>query len=212
MRNSYLSLLSFTLLLSACANTAAPVEENPPPTPDVTQEESIPTKGAVLFSGASSQFDLSQSSILFIGRSNIVDHPGGFTSFEAELSLDDSQPENLELATLSASIDMESLETDSERLTGHMLREDFFDTENFPQATFRSTNIRALGDNRYEVAGDLELKGRTERAAFTGDITDELMLLEYDLPRRTFNIGKDSYKDKLLDPLVPVEVRLVFID
>ena len=37
-----------------------------------------------------------------------------------------------------------------------------FHIKAFPTAQFASTNVKALGGNRYEVAGKLTIKGRTQ--------------------------------------------------
>ena len=46
-------------------------------------------------------------------------------------------------------------------LDEHLKGAEFFDMAQYPTATFRSTQVRALGDNRYEVTGDLNLHGVT---------------------------------------------------
>jgi len=50
------------------------------------------------------------------------------------------------------------------------------------------------------------------RRPFDAEITDAALTAHYDLPRQEFGIGNDSYGDKLLDPLVPVDVKLVFLE
>ena len=56
-----------------------------------------------------------------------------------------------------ASIDTGSTEGDDE-VAGKLL----FNTKAFPTTRFASSSVRSLGGNRYEVAGQLTIKGRTQ--------------------------------------------------
>jgi polyisoprenoid-binding protein YceI len=117
----------------------------------------------------------------------------------------------LEAASITVAIDVTSVKTDA-GVQDHLLREDFFDAEQFPEATFTSTSIESLGGDRYEITGELTIKGATETVTLNATITDLYMLVNYDLPRQTFGVGNDSYGDKLLETLVPVEAKLVFVE
>lgn len=58
-------------------------------------------------------------------------------------------------------IDMKSVDTGYELFNSHIQGEDFFDTEKFPTATFKSTKVRFDGDKPVAVDGDLTIKGVT---------------------------------------------------
>jgi polyisoprenoid-binding protein YceI len=45
------------------------------------------------------------------------------------------------------------------KLDEHLKSADFFDAEKYPQATFRSTSVKALGEDRLAVTGTLDLHG-----------------------------------------------------
>jgi polyisoprenoid-binding protein YceI len=82
---------------------------------------------------------------------------GKFTKFSGEIvtaqdALDSS---------VTAEIDLASIETGAEQRDGHLRSPDFFDTEKHPVMTFRSTGIRQDGDDGYIVDGELTLKGVT---------------------------------------------------
>jgi polyisoprenoid-binding protein YceI len=62
--------------------------------------------------------------------------------------------------SVTAQIDVASLNTGSEQRDGHVKSGDFFDVENHPVATFTSTSVRPHGDD-YFLDGDLTLKGVT---------------------------------------------------
>ena len=64
-------------------------------------------------------------------------------------------------SSVTADIDLSSIETGSEQRDGHLRSPDFFDTENHPQMTYRSTGVRADGEH-YVVDGELALRGVTK--------------------------------------------------
>jgi polyisoprenoid-binding protein YceI len=81
---------------------------------------------------------------------------GKFTKFAGEIVTGDSLLDS----TVTAEIDLSSIETGSEQRDGHLRSPDFFDTDNHPQMTYRSTGVRADGGD-YVLDGELTLKGVT---------------------------------------------------
>ena len=154
--------------------------------------------------------DETQSTLTFVGGSTIIDHEGSFKTFDVTLTPDTTNPADLENASLEVRVDVASVETDSAGLDGHLMKEEFFDVENYPEVTFTSTDIRAEGDNRYSIVGDLTVKGMTKNVTLDASVTDAGMTVVFDLPRKEFVIGNDSYGDKLLDDIVPVNAEIVF--
>ena len=59
-------------------------------------------------------------------------------------------------------IDMKSVDTGYAVFNGHLQGEDFFDTEKFATATFKSTKVRFEGDKPVAVDGNLTIKGVTK--------------------------------------------------
>lgn len=57
----------------------------------------------------------------------------------------------------------ESIDTNSEERDAHLRSADFFDVKRFPTLSFSSVEVRAAGDGRLEVVGDLTLHGVTQR-------------------------------------------------
>jgi polyisoprenoid-binding protein YceI len=90
---------------------------------------------------------------------------GGFKDFDATLF--DGR--------LVGSARVESITTDDETLTGHLLSPDFFDAERHPELRFEADELRRDGDE-VVVAGELTLKGETRpvelRGTISGPITD----------------------------------------
>jgi polyisoprenoid-binding protein YceI len=63
--------------------------------------------------------------------------------------------------SVTAEIAVDSINTNNEQRDAHIKSADFFEVEKYPTATFRSTNVRADGDN-YVLDGEFTLKGITK--------------------------------------------------
>ncbi|MCG7609542.1 hypothetical protein BA059_03195 [Mycolicibacterium sp. (ex Dasyatis americana)] len=81
---------------------------------------------------------------------------GSFETFSgAVVVAEDGTP------SVSATIDVTSIDTRNEQRDAHVRSADFFDAENYPSATFVSTGVHPDGDD-YIVDGDFTLKGVTK--------------------------------------------------
>jgi polyisoprenoid-binding protein YceI len=63
-------------------------------------------------------------------------------------------------SSVSAEIDLSSIDTGNEQRDGHIRSADFFEVETYPTMTYRSTGVRQDGDV-YILDGKLTLKGVT---------------------------------------------------
>ncbi|MGB5112731.1 MAG: YceI family protein [Mycobacterium sp.] len=63
--------------------------------------------------------------------------------------------------SVTATIDIDSINTRNEQRDAHLKAADFFDAERYPTASFASTAVRADGDD-YVLDGELTLKGVTK--------------------------------------------------
>ncbi len=77
-------------------------------------------------------------------------------------------PENPLDATVTASVDVASIDTNDENRDAHLRSADFFDTENFPSMEFVSTGARVDGGDFF-VDGDLTIRGITKPVSFEFD-------------------------------------------
>lgn len=113
--------------------------------------------------------DPSHTAVLFCIRHNgISDYCGRFNAISGAMTFNGSQPEK---SSVAIEIDMNSLDTPSDKLDGE-LKASFFETAKFPKATFKSTAIKVTGKNEGEITGDLTLHGVTKpvtlKATFGG--------------------------------------------
>lgn len=155
--------------------------------------------------------DDDRSFIAFTGKkSDIISHEGKFNNFEASLELDETTPEDLTKATLRMTVDVASMETDSEGLTNHLQTDDFFGAEKFAKATFVSTTITAVEGNQYQITGDLTIRDVTKPITVDATLTAAGVQFTYVLDRTEFNVGPAAEGLQAIDVEVPIEVQVVF--
>ncbi len=101
--------------------------------------------------------DPTHSDVSFSVRHMMVSKVRGrFGSFSGEIVTGESLTDS----SVTATIDASSIDTNNEQRDGHIRSADFFDVENHPQWTFRSTGLRVDGDD-LALDGDLTIKGVT---------------------------------------------------
>lgn len=98
---------------------------------------------------------------------------GSFGSFTGALEMSN---DDFEDASINFSADISSISTNNEQRDGHLKSADFFDAEQFPQLTFTSTGMKKVGDDVYELTGDLTMHGVTKivtlKAEYGGQMQD----------------------------------------
>lgn len=83
---------------------------------------------------------------------------GRFRTIAGSITVDEANPAN---SRVEASIDVASIDTAEPQRDAHLRSDDFFNAEQFPQMTFRSTRVERVDDTHWKVHGDLTLKGVT---------------------------------------------------
>ena len=83
---------------------------------------------------------------------------GFFKSFEGEL---DTENDDFSDASISFSLDIDSIDTNQTQRDEHLKSAEFFDAATYPKITFKSTSFTKSGDDEYKLAGDLTIKGIT---------------------------------------------------
>jgi polyisoprenoid-binding protein YceI len=72
-------------------------------------------------------------------------------------------------STVTASVDLDSINTNQEQRDAHIKSADFFEVEKYPTMTFVSTALKG-GDEGFVLEGDLTLKGVTKSVAFNLEV------------------------------------------
>jgi polyisoprenoid-binding protein YceI len=81
---------------------------------------------------------------------------GRFGAFRGTIALD---PEQLEQSSVEVEIDAASVDTGTADRDKHLRSADFFDAEQYPKLTFKSTRIEHRGGSEYAVHGKLTIRG-----------------------------------------------------
>jgi polyisoprenoid-binding protein YceI len=84
---------------------------------------------------------------------------GRFTGLEGTLRIDEVKPE---ASNIEAAIDVASVDTGVEQRDAHLRSDDFFNAEQFPKISFRSTRVEAAGNApTWKLTGDLTIRDVT---------------------------------------------------
>jgi polyisoprenoid-binding protein YceI len=72
---------------------------------------------------------------------------------------------------LEVVMDASSINTGEAQRDGHLRSPDFLDAENHPELTYVSNHIQPLGGNKYQVNGDLTIRGITKPVVLEAELT-----------------------------------------
>ena len=84
---------------------------------------------------------------------------GNFKEFEGQVSSDEN---DFSGAVINFSLNTASIDTEIADRDAHLKSADFFDAEKYPKITFSGTGLKDLGDDMYELTGDLTIKEVTK--------------------------------------------------
>lgn len=152
------------------------------------------TLPAAAFAIEYNQVQADKSSIAFGYQQMGVSMDGSFRKFASRLSFDPAQPAK---AKAVFDVDLASIDTGNAESDSEVAGKEWFNTKAFPSAHFESGSVKALGGNRYEVAGKLTIKGRTADvtvpATFTAQGNTGVFDGSFTIRRGDFSIGEGSW-------------------
>lgn len=126
----------------------------------------VPTRtvdGTELPAAGTYELDTSHSSVSFSVRHLMVSKTKGrFTDFAATVTIGEDPLDS----AVSVDIQAASVDTRDETRDGHLKSADFFDVENHPTITYRSTKVTPAG-SEWKVEGDLTVRGTTVSVPLT---------------------------------------------
>lgn len=100
-----------------------------------------------------------KSQIAFVTKQMGVPMEGTFKKFDAQIAFDPKKPEG---GTVALQIDTASAGFGVPMSDAELPKAPWFDAAKFPQASFQSSAIKALGDGKFEMAGKLTIKGTSK--------------------------------------------------
>ncbi len=194
------------LTLSACGKSETDRMIDAAPAAKI----SAPTSAALKTDGLKLvAVDAAKSKLDWLGAKVTSKHDGGFKKFDGKAWFDAKG----DLKALRLEIDMSSLWSDSEKLTGHLLSKDFFFVKSHPKTTLVANKITKGADGSYTVAGDLTLRGVTKGISFPltvkkeGDV--QVATANFSINRFDFKIVYPGKPDNLIRKEVLLKIRLV---
>ena len=137
-----------------------------------------------------------QSQITFVSKQMGVPVEGQFKKFEAQVAFD---PAKLATSKIAFTIDTGSATLGVKETDAELPKPVWFNVAKFPQATFQSTAIKALGGGKYEVAGKLAIKGNTQDVTVPVTLTQSgaatTAVGSFAIKRLVFKIGENEWAD-----------------
>jgi polyisoprenoid-binding protein YceI len=211
MKSSSLFLALSLILLPACQKS----ELSDKPAAEIT-ESSATTATAPAPAGnlVTANVLKDKSSINFVGAKVTRDHKGKFNSFDGTISYAGATPQAVKF-----DIDLNSIETDTPKLTEHLKSPDFFDVAKYPKATFTSTSLTpatagAAHGATHELKGVLDLHGVQKEVTIpvTATTTPEGVRTqsEFTINRHDWGISYKGVADDLIKDNVLIKLDLLF--
>ena len=102
--------------------------------------------------------DKTHSEAAFQVRHLISKVRGRFADFDGAIEFDEEQPAR---SSVTFTIQAASIDTSTPDRDAHLRSEDFFAVDKYPTVTFVSTSVTPRGNDAFEVAGNLTMRGVT---------------------------------------------------
>jgi polyisoprenoid-binding protein YceI len=115
--------------------------------------------GSAVSAKESYKFDPSGSTIGFSVHQFLGTTRGNFRSFSGTIEVDREHPEN---SSVTAQIDVRSIDTRIKKRDDHLRSAEFFNAEKFPRMTFKSRSVKRTGPQSGDIVGDLTMHGMTK--------------------------------------------------
>src|SRR5437763_11724436 len=119
----------------------------------------IAALGPAALANETYKFDPSGSTIGFAVHQFLGTTQGKFTRFSGKIDIDREHPEN---SSVTAQIDVRSIDTRIKKRDDHLRSAEFFNVEKFPQMTFKSRSVKQTGPQSGDILGDLTIHGVTK--------------------------------------------------
>lgn len=114
--------------------------------------------------------DTTRSTIKFVPVLMGTKTEGGFKKFSAQIRFDPEKPAQ---AQARAEIDLQSFDIGFDEAIDEALGPNWFNTKHYPKALFNTTQVKALGNDRFELSGELTIRNQTKPVRFPVALTRE---------------------------------------
>lgn len=148
-----------------------------------------------------------KSEVTFVARQLGVPLDGRFKRFSAQTAFDPKSPQTSKIAF---TVDLGSVAVNADTDT-ELVKPEWFSVGKFPQASFQSSAIKAVGGGRFEVAGKLSIKGQARELVVPVQLVQaggvSTATGGFVLKRLDFKIGDGDWADT---SIVANEVQVKF--
>ena len=197
-------LLALTLACSSAPAPAPAAAPAPPPPPPPVAAAPAP---AATPAGTSWPLDSAASTVTASVHKLVGGHELAFPGVSGSVMMDAGK-----LTGVEVTLGIATLTTDSPKLQGHLLTEDFFAADRLPNATFKSTAVTGEA-GALSVSGDLSIHGKTKALTFPVTLTVAENVAsataEIALNRQDFELVYPGKPDNLIQDAVELHVKLV---
>ena len=125
----------------------------------VAAAAAITVLSSVALANETYKFDQAHSTIGFSVHQFLGTTQGKFTKFDGKIEIDREHPEN---SSVTARIDVRSIDTGIVKRDNHLRSPEFFNVEKYPEMTFRSHSVKQTGQQTGDILGDLTMHGVTK--------------------------------------------------
>ena len=140
--------------------------------------------------------DVAHSTVAVVFKQMNVPVEAKFKKFTAQIDYNPAAPDT---AKATVEIETASLDVGEAEMNQEVAKKEWFNSAQFPKATFVSTAIKAAGAGKLNVTGRLTIKGKSLEVSFPLALKLEAgkEVFEGALPikRLAFNIGEGEWKD-----------------
>jgi polyisoprenoid-binding protein YceI len=151
---------------------------------------------ALAASAAPLKTDVAHSRVSAVFKQMEVPVESNFKRFNALIDYDPAHPEK---ASARVDIDTASFDMGQADYNKEIAKKEWFNSAQFPKASFVSSSIKPAGAGKLNVTGKLTIKGKTADVSFPLSVKPEggKQVFEGQLPikRLAFNIGEGEWQD-----------------
>lgn len=144
------------------------------------------------------------SEIAFTTRQMGVPVEGRFTKWQAQMRFD---PKNPSAGSVTFDIETASTSFGAAETEAEVKKPEWFNVVKFPRASFSSTAIQANGPGRYNVTGQLTIKGKAQPLTVPVQLAGDVASGSFAIKRLSFDIGSGDWADT---SMVADEVQVRF--
>lgn len=144
-----------------------------------------------------------QSDVLIRMRHSIIAYLGGnLDTFQGYASVNNNEIED---ATIAFTLDVKNRETKLEQFSNYLKLNDFFDVNQYPTISFKSTSFQKINKNINFLKGDLTIKNITKSVELDVELIERDYIngeqkiaveLTADINRKDFGLAYNSFHSK----------------